>query len=411
MYESVLTLCYSIRSSNCTYFLNLNFFKLVVYTNVCCWELWDYRGSVDLVAVEWVFVFLFHMQDQYTQNMLPNNFIYLFLKDAFRAITSCEDRIIYFEAISQPAYVEIYRMWVFFFFHKLCRCHFSTDQSCDAILCGLTISQRYTLDTYFTHLNYIILQKHHFCFYNGCVLLCKSVAWYSHVLFIFRIAKSRLYLSKGNTRNYEWIRTLTCYLCKNVGVAWMLDIFWLLVRMRTRKACKYRASLHSFINYLPLPSLYLFWICQKRFLIVYRCYLYMECPILSQLTILFVHWRNFFLLDTYIYLYLSIFLNVFPIFSFPPVSSEHSTQVKLLTPDVMWRLVLLFPRKSIPQLLSYLPIYFSLLRTASLEQPGLEVAELEAKLLRIEQLEIELEVHNIHNYIRLSSLRVFGVFI
>jgi len=33
-----------------------------------------------------------------------------------------------------------------------------------------------------------------------------------------------------------------------------------------------------------------------------------------------------------------------------------------------------------------------LLHTASMEQPGQELAEVEAKLLRIEQLQIELEV-------------------
>lgn len=53
-----------------------------------------------------------------------------------------------------------------------------------------------------------------------------------------------------------------------------------------------------------------------------------------------------------------------------------------------------FPEKLV-SLLAYLFIdmYIScLLHTASLEQPGQELAELEAKLLRIEQLQIELEV-------------------
>lgn len=149
-----------------------------------------------------------------------------------------------------------------------------------------------------------------FLFYNGCVLLCESVAWYSHVLFIFRIAKSRLYLSKGNTRNYEWIRTLTCYLCTNVSVAWMLDIFWLLVRMRTRKACKYRASQHSFINYL-LPTFFFLYSSEsvrKDFSIVYRCYLYGMSNFLSQLTVfIYIRALKKFLSSIYIYLYIYIY--------------------------------------------------------------------------------------------------------
>jgi len=57
--------------------------------------------------------------------------------------------------------------------------------------------------------------------------------------------------------------------------------------------------------------------------------------------------------------------------------------------------MLLFLRNLSPGLsIIFIDTYiFLLLHAASLEQPGLEVAELEAKLLHIEQLQIELEVH------------------
>lgn len=156
----------------------------------------------------------------------------------------------------------------------------------------------------------------------------------------------------------------------------------------TRKACKYCASrntIHQLFIYLSLLSKSLS-IKKNCVQIVYRCY--MECPTPCYS---FVHALKIFF-SRYIGRFLFFFLPS-PLQSFSPflrVQINPRCNVKAL--------VLLFPRNlSLGLCLKYLidiNIHFllSLFRTASLEQPGQEVAELQAKLLRIEQLQIELEV-------------------
>jgi len=132
-------------------------------------------------------------------------------------------------------------------------CYHFQLKSCDAIFMWSDLIRdiRYI----FTHLGlYIALYtttETPFVFlYWLCALLCKSVAWYSHVLFIFRqIAKSRLYLSKGNTRNYEWYEHWLV-ISVQISVAWNAWSFhywsFIIHRMRT-KACKYYAS-HNYLS-------------------------------------------------------------------------------------------------------------------------------------------------------------------
>jgi len=136
-------------------------------------------------------------------------------------------------------------------------CYHFRLKSCDAIFMWSNLIR--DIQYIFTHLDLYIMLYIIFTLYTLytttetpfvflywlCALLCKSVAWYSHVLFIFRqIAKSRLYLSKGNTRNYEWYEHWLV-ISVQISVAWNAWSFHL-IRMRT-KACKYYAS-HNYLS-------------------------------------------------------------------------------------------------------------------------------------------------------------------
>jgi len=165
-------------------------------------------------------------------------------------------------------------------------------------LCGLILSE--TFDTYlyisiyttFTLYTLYITSETPFVFlYWLCALLCKSVAWYSHVLFIFRqIAKSRLYLSKGNTRNYEWYEHWLV-ISVQISVAWNAWSFhywsFIIDRMRT-KACKYYAS-HNYLSITIFTLLFLLNLLKKIYLctdVIWNVQLchsfillyYTECP-------------------------------------------------------------------------------------------------------------------------------------
>lgn len=102
----------------------------------------------------------------------------------------------------------LYKLLLYMFSTEIMRCNYF-------MWADHHLSERHSRYTYLSRISicthYILLYKNTFCVFFSfffimavCSLLCKSVAWYSHVLFIFRqIAKSRLYLSEGNTRNYE----------------------------------------------------------------------------------------------------------------------------------------------------------------------------------------------------------------
>lgn len=172
---------------------------------------------------------------------------------------------------------------------------------------------------------------------------------------------------------------------------------------RTRKACKYYASQNTiqFINYLSIFLYSLNLSIRKNCVqIVYRCY--MECP-----TPCYSFVRA---LKTFVSRYI---LDVSYFFCLPPPPLQPSSpflRVQINPRCNVKALVLLFPRNlSLGLCLEYLidiniHFFLSLFRTASLEQPGQEVAELQAKLLRIEQLQIELEVCIFYTIIMKSTL-------